>query len=396
MTHTPSIEDPYFNYNSRGEVSQSKRFAGTVANPGAENTAEDFDYGFDPIGNRKTSNVGNSDSPRGYTANILNQYTAITQPTQNPAYDLDGNQTGDGTWTYEWDGENRLVAAEKSGMRLTFTYDYLGRRVEKTVSVWDSEDPQSSPTMAATRSIYDGWNLAAVLSSEETILQSFVWGLDLSSSLQGAGGVGGLLSIWDSSTLSGQPSTHFYCYDGNGNVVALVHAAGGTLSATYEYAPFGERLSASGAMSEANPFQFSTKFYDSETGLYYYGFRYDDPLLGRWLNRDPLNEGAGANLYGVCFGDLLNDVDALGMSPFAEGPPAVYPRPTTIGANTDPDTTEIDPPDSPGPDGDSHGHACGEPEEQRVTRYFCDVRSRSRCLSEDRAQGANPTGEGPS
>ena len=41
-------------------------------------------------------------------------------------------------------------------------------------------------------------------------------------------------------------------------------------------------------MAKVNPFMFSTKFYDWETGLYYYGYRYYNPSTGRWLSRDPL------------------------------------------------------------------------------------------------------------
>jgi hypothetical protein len=78
--------------------------------------------------------------------------------------------------------------------------------------------------------VYDGWNLIAILTSEFSLQTSFSWGLDLSVSNQGAGGVGGLLAA----ALSGQ-GTHFIAYDGNGNVMALLSASGGTQTAQYEY-----------------------------------------------------------------------------------------------------------------------------------------------------------------
>jgi RHS repeat-associated protein len=114
----------------------------------------------------------------------------------------------------------------------------------------------------------------------------YVWGLDLSGSLQGAGGVGGLL--WTFQPQVGN-SRAFVCYDGNGNVSSLVYFSNGSVVGQYEYGPFGEVLRASGPMAKANPFRFSTKYQDDETDLLYYGFRYYNAGTGRWNSRDPLN-----------------------------------------------------------------------------------------------------------
>ena len=134
--------------------------------------------------------------------------------------------------------------------------------------------------------VYDGWNVVAILDSNagSSLLYSFMWGLDMSGSTQGAGGVGALLSM---TVYSGtNAGTYFYCYDGNGNVVALVNAATGAIAAQYEYGPFGEVIRATGPMAKVNPFMFSTKFYDWESGVYYYGCRYYNPSTGRWPSRD--------------------------------------------------------------------------------------------------------------
>jgi len=107
---------------------------------------------------------------------------------------------------------------------------------------------------------------------------------------------------------------HFVAYDGNGNVAALVNAATGAVSANYEYGPFGEVIRATGPMAKLNPFLFSTKFYDWETGLLYYGFRYYNPSTGRWIGRDPAEEDEGGpNLYAFCGNDGINVFDLLGM-----------------------------------------------------------------------------------
>ncbi|QOJ13659.1 MAG: hypothetical protein HRU75_02955 [Planctomycetia bacterium] len=62
------------------------------------------------------------------------------------------------------------------------------------------------------------------------------------------------------------------------------------MAATYEYDPYGNTVSKSGTYSDTNSFRFSTKFLDAETGLYYYGYRYYSPRLGRWISRDPITE----------------------------------------------------------------------------------------------------------
>ncbi len=106
-------------------------------------------------------------------------------------------------------------------------------------------------------------------------------------------------------------------FDGNGNVSALVHAQGGAETARYDYGPFGELLRATGPMARANPFRFSTKFQDEETGWLYYGYRYYDANTGRWLSRDPIEEDGGINIYGFLGNNSLIRVDLLGLWDFA-------------------------------------------------------------------------------
>jgi uncharacterized protein RhaS with RHS repeats len=86
--------------------------------------------------------------------------------------------------------------------------------------------------------------------------------------LQGAGGIGGLIASLDSSG-----NVRYYLYDGNGNVGQVVELDG-TIAARYEYDPFGNEIVATGSEAEGNVFRFSTKFFDIETGLCYYGSLY--------------------------------------------------------------------------------------------------------------------------
>ena len=234
---------------------------------------------------------------------------------ENFTYDLDGNLTRDGRWTNSWDAENRLVGMTAltstpvaSQYSLSFTYDYMGRRIQKTVS---TNSGTGYVAQYVNRFVYEGWNLAGILDGGNNLLYSFTWGTDLSGNMQGAGGVGGAISM---TVYSGtNAGTYFYCYDGNGNVVALVSATNGTIAAQYEYGPFGEVIRATGPMAKVNPFMFSTKFYDWESGVYYYGARYYNPSTGRWLSRDPLGEQGGLNLYMFVHNHPTFAVDGLGL-----------------------------------------------------------------------------------
>jgi RHS repeat-associated protein len=229
-------------------------------------------------------------------------------------YDDDGNLTQDGRWNYTWDAENRLVALTPSTavgpqLSLKFEYDWRGRRIHK--QVWDHASWNGTVTND-TKFVYDGWNLIAELDAlnASTLLSSYVWGSDLSGTMQGAGGIGGLLFIRD------LPSAIWYspAFDGNGNIAGLVSMANATVAAQYEYGPFGEVLRMTGPMAKANTFRFSTKYQDDETDLLYYGYRYYNPGGGTALSRDPEEEGGGRNLYVLVANDYQNRVDALGRN----------------------------------------------------------------------------------
>jgi len=83
---------------------------------------------------------------------------------------------------------------------------------------------------------------------------------------------------------------------------------------TCSLSPFGELIRASGPLAQANPFRFSTKYWDQESDLVYYGFRYYSPSLGRWISRDPIDEDDGPNIYAFIRNAGVNNFDPLGMS----------------------------------------------------------------------------------
>ena len=96
-------------------------------------------------------------------------------------------------------------------------------------------------------------------------------------------------------------------------MIGLVDGSTGARSATYVYGPFGESVAAFGPAVGSNPFRFSTKYQDAETGIYYYGYRWYCPFTGRFLSKDPIGERGGVNLYGIVGNNPANDVDALGL-----------------------------------------------------------------------------------
>jgi RHS repeat-associated protein len=97
--------------------------------------------------------------------------------------------------------------------------------------------------------------------------------------------------------------------------VERVVTESGEVSARYEYGPFGEEITRRGV--GAQPFRFSTKYHDEETGLLYYGYRYYNPRWGRWLSRDPLEEEGFRMMQGMLTGEPLPEKDPRDCNPYA-------------------------------------------------------------------------------
>lgn len=350
-----------YDYNDRNELIESARYQGeNVSDINNPIINEYRSYNYDPIGNRKQITEGLDTGT--YISNALNQYTNHNLPrggTYNFTYDSDGDLTAisDGTTTtyYQYNAENRLIAVQPKNpvdgdTKSEFTYDYMGRRVQKIVYIFKSGEWTFD---SEKRFIYNDWNLIGELRVGRVGLSDkyYVWGLDLSGTLQGAGGIGGLIAtvevfssdsdrdgdvdgsdlavlinntdLTDLSKFSSnfgklnEPSASDFCYylyDNNGNVCQLVDAVTGELVGHYEYDPFGNEIGTIGSLSEENPFRFSTKYFDGETGVYYYGYRYYSPELGRWLNRDPIGEEEAVNIYAFLFNDPIGLFDLLGLT----------------------------------------------------------------------------------
>ena len=340
-----------YRYNEKGEVIAGDRFQGTdLLNPGPAIPTDTFSYAFDDIGNRLTATRA-SDPETGnpkletYDTNLLNQYTRIdtsvassasvpsVSQSVSPVHDADGNLVSDSRWIYTWNGENRLIEMEEVGasleaipspasprQKLTFTYDYQGRRITKRVFTYNDATDLWEPAKSIAF-VYDGWNLLAEFKVQGSLInveRSFVWGLDLSNSLQGAGGVGGLLAAYEvagSQISNPQISNAAYAtFDANGNVSEYIDASGAT-AAHFDYSPFGQTIRSQISKPEVadSSFRFSTKYTDSESALLYYGLRYFSTGRAQWLSRDHIGESGEPNLYSAIHNDAVSKYDYLGL-----------------------------------------------------------------------------------
>jgi RHS repeat-associated protein len=245
---------------------------------------------------------------RGDTNTVTVSHPASVSYT----FDDNGNLTSDGQQSYEYDGENQLVAVQVAeSWRSEFRYDGKLRRRVRVEKVWQNSQ---WATASETRYIYDGMLVIQDRDANNLPAVSYTRGRDLSGTREGAGGIGGLLARTDHRLLvAGDPAAHA-CYhaDGNGNITALANSTRGIV-ARYLYDPYGNLLAKAGSLADANLHRFSSKEIHASSSLYYYGYRFYAPSLQRWLNRDPLNERGGLNLYCIVGNSPLGVLDSWGL-----------------------------------------------------------------------------------
>ncbi|UDQ98377.1 RHS repeat-associated core domain-containing protein [Lentisphaerota bacterium WC36G] len=103
-----------------------------------------------------------------------------------------------------------------------------------------------------------------------------------------------------------------YIADGNKNITQLIDMSSGSVANRYDYSPFGQLIA--DVETVENPFKFSSEYAEKETGLIYYNYRYYNPSTGKWINRDPIQEKGGINLYGFALNSAINYWDNLGLT----------------------------------------------------------------------------------
>ena len=268
-----------FEYNDKNELIQSLRYLGNdISNTNSPVPSEARRYQYDEIGNREEAEESQTGQPdhtlTTYLPNNLNLYLQITEngATNTPTHDADGNMTSEGMWNHSWNGKNRLVVSEEKGspalwtngsLKVSNTYDYMGRRVIKWVQQWDATNQQYT-NKEQLRFVYDRWLMIQENSDQEpSEPREYIWGLDMQNSLQGLGGVGNLLSQTTGAT--GSKKTADFAYDANGNLTQALGSDGAKLYK--EYDPYGGAVNGAEAGSIDLQFEFSTKYFDKETKL---------------------------------------------------------------------------------------------------------------------------------
>src|SRR5262249_23099852 len=204
------------------------------------------------------------------------------------SYDLNGNLTGDGTRTFEWDAENRLVRTWTGASCLAnpstcseFTYDGEGRRVRLV------EKTNGSTTSDKTY-VWAGTDIAEERNASDSTVRMRFFGLGVEDN----------------------GSDYFYAKDHLGSVVDMTNSAG-TIQANYDYDPYGRRTKLSGS-GEA-PIGYTGHFHHAASGLALAVYRAYDANLGRWISPDPIGLAGGVNFYAYVENTPIASVDPLGL-----------------------------------------------------------------------------------
>jgi len=189
--------------------------------------------------------------------------------------------------------------------RLKWEGPGIPKQVAPSASLWT----ESLAAPAERRFVYDGWSVVAEVDGGGSLLETHLWGLDVSGSVGGAGGIGGLL-------LTRQSGANFLALqDGMGNVAGMLSSSGSVVAA-YDYSGFGEAASAAGSKRDDFRFGYANKRAERAMNLVNFGMRFYDPRHGRFINRDPIAEAGGANLYAFLGNDGINSHERLGMGFF--------------------------------------------------------------------------------
>jgi RHS repeat-associated protein len=291
-----------YGYNARNELVTAAKLGGL------QSSATEYQYDYDNIGNRVSSfELGTNYS---FSANNRNQYAMVGRVVPNapqedfePQYDADGNQTlvktATGIWHVQYNGENQPVSWTCGETNVVMSYDRMGRRVHCMEIVGTATNRTDAffyndyLLVARKRSLADG--------ASET--DTFVWD--------------------PTEPVATRPlvlrrhglQPRYYTHDGNKNVSELTSPEG-TLSAHYEYSPFGSVVASScqvPGFCDGNPFRFSSEYADDTLGLVCYNYRSYNPHDGRWLSRDPFGGSADNNGYLMCRNYPVGMIDVLGL-----------------------------------------------------------------------------------
>jgi RHS repeat-associated protein len=284
VVNGPVISQYDYTYNQVG----NRLTMATSGTPGSQNFNYTYDnideltavsgsqshtYNYDKVHNR-TSADGVT-----YTSNNLHQYTTVAGVTYT--HDPNGNLTNDGTTTYTYDEENRLTTATKPGTTASYTYDAFNRRVSKTVNG------------IITYFLHDNDEDIAEYSSTGTLQAEYVYGPELDEVL----------------TMDRGAQRYYYSHDGLGSVTEITNSSG-AVAESYTYDPYGNPSIT--VSSIGNPWRFTGRYFDEETGIYEYRNRMYSSKIGRFLQRDLMEYEDSMNLFQYVLNNPVNNIDPYG------------------------------------------------------------------------------------
>ena len=269
-----------FTYNSRSELLEDR-----ISRGGS------FAYCYDNIGNRKTAR----------------------ELEEEVSYDANDRPV--------------VFTSQDGRTSITCGYDYRGRRFEKKVTV-------NGAVSSHSRFLYRDYLQVAQLDlthPEPLLVKSYLWDPTEPTATRVL-----MMTCWKDN-ISQQEEHLYFMHDALKNVTSIFDGQQ-TRRARYEYAPFGSLLTAKEDMAQENKFRFSCEYADDELGLVYYNYRHLNPADGRWINRDPIQEQGGWNLYAFIRNRINIEVDLLGtIPPYNGGASGIVevpiPQPSIIESN---------------------------------------------------------------
>jgi RHS repeat-associated protein len=252
-----------------------------ATHPQPVNPLEQFDY--DVLGNRVYSSVYNAANQLLSDENFIYSYDKNGNTIQKVS------RTDNSGVRYYWSAENQLTQIEEysdisSNMLVSvskYIYDGLGRRVVKDLDG------------LVTKYIYDQYDILLETDVSGTVKARYTHGLGVDEPI----------------SMKRDGQSYYYVADDLGSIVKLV-AAGGSVVNNYKYDSFGNILEK--AEGVANPYTYTAREYDAESGLYYYRARYYDAKIGRFLSEDPLRSDPNAYVY--VGNNPLGYVDPMGLA----------------------------------------------------------------------------------
>jgi len=243
---------------------------------------------------------GRVDEARIYAPALSASDVNLLSQGREYTYDTNGNLTGDGSWTYNYDYENRLTKAYRgdnlgsSASAVHYTYDALGRLAERRTS---------GDTVTTNRMYYAGWQLIAEYNGAGTLQRKYVYGPGIDEPVR----------------LTSGSNRFYYHADGLGSVTEIT-TINGVIRESYSYDVYGTPtlygsngvVIASTAIN--NRLMFTGRDRDPDTTLYNYRYRYYSPSLGRFVQVDPINlAGGDLNLYRYVGNNPVNATDPFGL-----------------------------------------------------------------------------------